>query len=144
MYRLPISLCICAVILTNAAPARAFGWRDGVDPLAAAAADLDLSEAQQTKLKALQDEEKPRLEKLRDAAHDARKRFGEAMRNEAATDAELTAANEAMLKAKGDLMRARFERMLAVRSLLTKDQLKKFLTKLEEHHRNGARRWRGK
>jgi Spy/CpxP family protein refolding chaperone len=109
------------------------------DPLADMSSELDLSDAQQTKLRALQDELTPKMQQLRAQAHEARHAFMEMLHDEEATEAQLKSANEAVVKATTALMEARFERMLAVRGILSRNQLKVFLLRLEEHRRAGRR-----
>ncbi len=87
--------------------------------------ELNLSEAQREKIKALHESNRPQFEKDREAMHQAKTRFDEAMDGDGSPD-EIRKRFQALQKARDAMMSFGFEQALAVREILTPEQRKKF------------------
>ncbi len=87
--------------------------------------ELNLSEAQREKIKALHESNRPQFEKDREAMHQAKTRFDEAMDGDGSPD-EIRKRFHALQKARDAMMSFGFEQALAVREILTPEQRKKF------------------
>lgn len=114
----------------NAEPFRGPGasgpGADGPDRMARMVSELNLTEEQQKKIKELRDQDKEVMEQKQAAAQETRKKLAEAMKNPSTTDEELRNLFNQADAARDALQTARFDDALAVRSLLTPEQIKKF------------------
>lgn len=98
--------------------------------------ELNLTEEQQKKIKAIQENQKDDFIAKKKAAHQARRALKDAMQGDA-TDDDLRKLYDASQKAKADFSKTRFEQVLSIRAVLTPEQKKKF--KGFRRHRKGEK-----
>ena len=102
---------------------------------------LDLTTEQTDQLAKLKESQKG-MKALRKEKRETRKKFREALKNDASVS-ELRKLHDAKLNLKTKLATARFEKMMAVRKILTPAQRTQFHSIMQEHRKNrGSRRSR--
>lgn len=121
-FHRPLLLCVALTCSTLPSFARR-GM--GENFRAEAMKQLDLSDEQKVELERIKAEKKDEVENLRSSKKELRKKFKEALLGES-SDSELRKLHEKKQQLRQQLGRHRFERMLKVRKILTKDQRKKF------------------
>ena len=136
-------LCLVAVAVTGlSAPAFAQGHHGDRGELRQVFAQLDLNPSQKESLAQLHKANKAREHELHQAAHEAREAFEKAQASNA-SDSELRAAHENMVKQRDAVANLRFEGLLQVRKILTPEQNKKFAElrsqQRREHGEHGER-----
>lgn len=87
--------------------------------------ELNLTEDQQKKIKAIQDGQKDAFVAKKKVVREKRKALKKAMQEDT-TDAELRKLNDAAENARLEFSKLRFELVLAIRAVLTPEQKKKF------------------
>ena len=101
------------------------GPRDGAGRIERLTEELDLSKAQVKQLKAINEKYKDTMKTERQAVKAATKDLNETLRS-AAGDAEVRAKFEALQAAGQKAAELRFEKVMAVRAILTQEQRAKF------------------
>ncbi|MGE9746753.1 Spy/CpxP family protein refolding chaperone [Bdellovibrio bacteriovorus] len=89
--------------------------------------ELNLTEEQKEKLKAIREAAKAEKQKCREDMRTARKAFKEALRSNASKEA-VTAAYQSMLEKKQQLSQARLDTLLSARDVLTEEQRAKLFS----------------
>lgn len=87
---------------------------------------LDLNAEQKTKIFELNKSSKDEIKTLKAANREARKSFEDATKDATKNDEELRKLHDLFVESKSKMMKARFEKMLKIRSVLTEEQRKKF------------------
>ncbi len=86
---------------------------------------LGLSEDQTAKIKSIRESHRTQMKSLREQKRAAKKQFKEAMKSSNQNPEQLRSLFNVVQNKKSQLANARFEKRLAVRSILTPDQLAK-------------------
>ena len=103
---------------------------------------LGLSAEQKEKLAELRKSQKGKSKELRESMKAARDKLEKALSTDA-SDSQLRAAHQEVQSAKSKLGDLRFEKILAIRSVLTPDQRKKFQEMKPKRGKHLKRRHRG-
>lgn len=95
--------------------------------------ELGLTDEQYVKVKAFKEASQKELRTMKESLNSLRKDFKEAMKNTASTTDELKQKFDKFQKARDEYQRARFNKMLNMRGVLTPEQLEKFSKAMEKN-----------
>ena len=98
--------------------------------------EMSLSDSQRQQIRAISEKMQPLISQSMDSVKVAHKRLEELLIAENSPKAELIAANDSVISARTTLFRLRFERLLAIRNTLNKNQVKDFIGLVEKLRRN--------
>jgi len=121
-------LFLILTVASVATPALAKGkhsHRKGKERISKMIEKLDLSEDQKKKIKEINKTARSEMKAARDKAHKDHEAFHTGVK-EQKSDEELTKLHETMIASHGDKMRARLNKLLKIRAVLTKEQQVKF------------------
>lgn len=104
------------------------------------AQQLNLSADQVQKIQSINEQYKSQLEQSRTAIRQARQQFQEMMEGNSATDAQIRDQHQQLQNLQQQAANARFEKMLAIRNVLSPEQR----TKSAELMRQRRQEWRGR
>jgi len=100
-------------------------WKGKKEKLSKMKEKLGLSDDQVSKIKSIRESSKDRMKTLRGHKKSAKKQFKEAMKGSTKSPAELRSLFNIVQNKKSEIANARFEKKLAVRAILTPEQLAK-------------------
>ncbi len=145
MKRLSILLGVFALTLTMAVQAQAERGHRGMGKIMK---QLDLSKEQKQQLQSLKENHKSSMQSLRDKKKALKNKLETAFSSQA-SDGELKAIHQELLNAKNEIGSKRFDKVLAIRAILTPEQRQKFDSiksdfKKEHRGRRKGERKRGK
>lgn len=95
--------------------------------------ELGLTDEQYAKVKAFKEANQKELGAIRENLNALRKDFKDAMKNTASTTEELKQKFDKFQKVRDEYQRARFNKMLNMRGILTPEQLEKFSKAMEKN-----------
>ncbi len=125
---------LMAVCLSLMIGSTALGHKDGDgDRKSRWTEKLDLTEAQQAELDKIKESHGTKMKEKRKAMKEAKRKLGEALKTDASEDM-LWAQFKQLQQLKSDFGTARFEKILAIRKILTPEQRAKF-NAMKRHHR---------
>lgn len=137
-----------ALILALLTPTLSFarggggGGPGGFKPMKKMAEELNLTEAQKTQMKTIQESGRDNMKAQREALKASKKALSDAVASPTSTKEQLVAAHEKFAQAKLEMMRQQFSKVVEMRAILTPEQLAKF-PKVAPIDRDGERGGRG-